>query len=208
MHSDIVISKLLARGEDVFRFDVDRFTKGEATITFSPSIDGDKCVVSNRYLWLTIDSGGDAIKERRDQMIRRSGEQICKETCAKLEELMASGRVISHNEVRDEIRNARSTAWNRWILKNRKAFKGGANDELAKILNKIAEQDSDFLAEEKPGRAKHADPWILAQAIHFKLTIIAEDAGFKKIANKYNVTVIGIFDLLKNEKSVRPGLFD
>jgi glutathione synthase/RimK-type ligase-like ATP-grasp enzyme len=47
MHSDLVISKLLARGEDVFRFDVDRFTKGEATIAFSPSVDGGECVVSN-----------------------------------------------------------------------------------------------------------------------------------------------------------------
>src|ERR1017187_3445415 len=47
MHSDIVISKLLARGEDVFRFDVDRFTKGEVTIAFSPSAEGSECIFSN-----------------------------------------------------------------------------------------------------------------------------------------------------------------
>lgn len=161
----------------------------------------------NRYFWLTIDDGNEVIKERRDDMVRRLSEKACKDACAKLGELMASGRVISHIEVRDEVRNARSTAWNRWILENRKVFRGGADEALSKILNKIAEQDSDFLAEEKPGRAKHADPWVLAQAIHLKLIIIAEDGDFKKIANKHGATVISIFDLEAKEKSLHPGLF-
>lgn len=47
MHSDIVISKLLARGEDVFRFDVDLFTRGDTTIAFSPSADGGEYTISN-----------------------------------------------------------------------------------------------------------------------------------------------------------------
>jgi glutathione synthase/RimK-type ligase-like ATP-grasp enzyme len=47
MHSDVVVSKLLARGEDVFRFDVDLFTKGNFTIAFSPSADSGGCVISN-----------------------------------------------------------------------------------------------------------------------------------------------------------------
>ena len=47
MHSDVVISKLLARGEDVFRFDTDRFTNGEITIAFLPSAKGGECIISN-----------------------------------------------------------------------------------------------------------------------------------------------------------------
>ena len=47
LHSDVVISKLIKSGEDVFRFDVDRFSRGEATITFSSSPKHGECIISN-----------------------------------------------------------------------------------------------------------------------------------------------------------------
>ena len=47
LHSDVVISKLTESGENVFRFDVDKFSRGEATITFSPSPEYDGCIISN-----------------------------------------------------------------------------------------------------------------------------------------------------------------
>lgn len=44
-HSDVVIGRLLERGEDVFRFDTDRFSRGEITISFTPSSDGGDCLI-------------------------------------------------------------------------------------------------------------------------------------------------------------------
>ncbi len=53
-HTDVVISKLLSQGERVFRFDSDKFSAGEATITFSSS--------SDDFGKLTIACGGDSVR--------------------------------------------------------------------------------------------------------------------------------------------------
>lgn len=46
-HSEVVISKLIEKGEKVFRFDSDRFATGETTITFSPSAAPGKFLITS-----------------------------------------------------------------------------------------------------------------------------------------------------------------
>jgi hypothetical protein len=159
------------------------------------------CSALNRYFWFRLDGSG-VFKNRRDAEVKRYGETHIKKALQTIEVLIESGEIISHVEVRDEIRNSGFTEWNRWTLKQRRMFKDYSKGQDAK-MHEIAQKHSLFLAQDKKDRAKHADPWVLAQAMEKGLSIIAVDDELADIARQYGVNVIAPFDLLKNEEGRR-----
>jgi hypothetical protein len=164
------------------------------------------CSALNRYFWFKLD-GANIFKTRRDIEIGHYGEEQIKKALEILETLIESGEVISHVEVRSEIRNAKSAEWTRWTLIQRKLFKS-INQKQIDRLRQIAGKHSAFLAQDKKGRAKHADPWVLAEAMDRGLPIIAFDGELTKIAKEYGVETINLFELPEREKKEKATLFD
>lgn len=162
----------------------------------------------NRYLWYSISDGKIISEDRRRRIIAETGESIVKACCLKLEELVLSGRVISHVEVRHELRDAGNSVWNRWLIQQqqRRLFKGVATSPSS-FLNEMAIKHSAFLAKAKPGRRRHADPWLLAQAKNAGLILITEDGPLRELAMLYDIKTISLFDLIRTEAAIKPDLF-
>jgi predicted nucleic acid-binding protein len=166
------------------------------------------CSSLNRFFWWTLEDGRESSAERRKTISEKIGDSSAQAACDLLTEFMDKGIVISHSEVRDEIKNAGSSVWNRWLISNRSLFKGLSTSPDS-VMHELAVKHSDFLAQEKPGRAKHADPWLLAQAKNMGLTIITDDGKLAGIAKEYEIPTISLFGLPEDWKKHRhPSLFD
>lgn len=164
------------------------------------------CASLNRYFWFALRDTPRNFENRRNDAIANHGEAKVAEAQLVFEGLLESGEVISHVEVLDEIRNAKAAAWTRWGLRNRRIFKPYTDSQMP-YLYKLGVRDSDFLAKDKPGRHKHADPWVLAQAMERSIILITDDEELRTLAERYGVRSISFWDLPDCEAVERPNLF-
>lgn len=73
-------------------------------------------------------------------------------------------------------------------------------------IYEMSEEDSEFLAQEKPGRNKHADPWLLSTAKDAEAILITDDGYLREVAQKYGVETISFWDLAETEGRINPPL--
>jgi hypothetical protein len=110
------------------------------------------------------------------QIDRKYPKDVFKSLWDKVYDMMLSGEIISHEEVRLEIEDGGIADCVTWIKepRHKTIFKDYDYATETKIISTIGARYPDFLHQKKL-KPFHADPWLVAQAKAQNLTVITEE---------------------------------
>ncbi|MCA9370493.1 MAG: DUF4411 family protein [Candidatus Peregrinibacteria bacterium] len=126
----------------------------------------------------------------------------------KIEEAILEGEIISHIQVYDEIMqfNGDKDELMIWAKENKHLFRDYNLPEESDFIRIIGEKYPQFLSQGKHTIA-HADPWLVAQARHQKLTVICDEGKTKHnslhvVCREYKIPSLDILGLMKQKQRV------